>query len=123
MTRAYLIGESMRPGSSLADLRATLVQVDRQTVGNAGPGQPKVWTVVTFETALLADELASKLSRVLDDRPALWYTHFRAGEEMYVIFPRKVFRYRVGDKAGRKQAQDHARSIGVPGRQVDWEEV
>ncbi|MGP8159508.1 MAG: hypothetical protein ACLPWO_07910 [Thermoplasmata archaeon] len=113
----------MRPGSSLADLDATLVRVDRHAVSNAAPNQPSAWTVVTFETSLEPGELAAKFSETLDDNPALWYTHFRVGQEMFVIFPRKVFRYRVGDKAGKRQAQDYARSIGVPGRQIDWDEA
>jgi len=113
----------MRPGSSLANLPVTLLKVDRHAVGNAAPNQPKAWTVVTFETSLEPDTLSAKLSEIIDDRPSLWYTHFRADEEMFVVFPRRVFRYRVGDKAGKTQAQDYARSIGVPGRQVDWDEA
>jgi len=42
---------------------------------------------------------------------------------MFVIFPGRIFRYLVGDQAGKKHAQDHARSIGVPGRQIDWDEA
>ena len=122
MIRAYIIGESMRPGSSLADLGASLVKVDRHTVSNAAANQPGTWTVVTFQTSLEPDKLAARFSEILDDRPAVWYTHFRAGEEMFVIFPHRVFRYRAGDGAGKMQAQDYARSIGVPARQVDWEE-
>lgn len=122
MTRAYIIGESMRVGSSLTDLKATLVSVDRHSVSNAAPNQPTVWTVVTFETSLEPGELAARFSKILDDRPALWYTHFRAGEELFVVFPGRLFRYPVGDKAGKTQAQEYARSIGVPGRQVDWDE-
>ena len=113
----------MRLGSSLADLEATLVSVDRRKVDNAAPNQPKAWTTVTFETSLGPDQLAAKFSKVLGDRPAVWYTHFRAGKEMFVIFPGRIFRYPVGDKAGKGRAQDHARSIGVPGRQIDWDEA
>lgn len=113
----------MRPGSSLADLHATLIQVDRHKVSNAAPNQPKAWTVVTFETTLDSDKLAAKFSEILDDQPALWYTHFRAGEEMFVVFPHKILRYRVGDKAGKTHAQEYARSIGVPGKQIDWDEA
>lgn len=123
MIRAYIIGESMRPGTSLGGLKATMVSVDRQRVSNAARNQPQVWTVVTFETTLGPDALASKFSEIIDDQPALWYTHFRAGEDMFVIFPRKVIRYRAGDTAGKTQAQEYARSIGVPGRQIDWDEA
>lgn len=120
MIQAYIIGESMRPGTSLSDLRATLVKVERDTVSNATPNQPKVWTVIFFETSLDPEALASKFADILDDDPSVWYTHFRAGEEMFVVFPRRVFRYRVGDRSERARAQDYARSIGVP--QIDWNE-
>lgn len=123
MTRACILGESMRPGTSLGGLKATMVSVDRHQVNNAVPKQPKVWTVVTFETTLEPDKLASKFSEIINDRPALWYTHFRAGEDMFVVFPHKVLRYRVGDTAGKAHAQEYARSIGVPGRQLDWDEA
>ena len=112
----------MRPGTSLVDLNATLVKVGRDRVSNAGPNQPRVWTLVTFETSLDPENLASKFSDILDDNPSVWYTHFRAGEEIFVIFPRRVFRYQVGDKAERARAQDYARSIGVPQPQIDWDE-
>lgn len=120
MIRAYIICESMRPGTSLSDLRATLVRIKRDTQANATAIQPKVWTLVSFETSLDPEGLASKFADILDDNPSAWYSHFRAGEEMFVVFPHRVFRYRVGDKAGRGRAQDYARSIGVP--QIDWGE-
>jgi len=110
----------MRPGTSLVDLGATLVKVERDTVGNAAPNQPKVWTVVTFETSLEPNRLAEKFSDILDDAPSVWYTHFRAGEDLFVVFPHRIFRYRVGDKTERERAQEYARSLGVP--QIDWDE-
>jgi len=123
MTRAYIIAEGMRPGSSLEDLEATLVRIDRAGAGNAAPDQPRIWTTVTFESSLDPDRLAAKLSKVLDDRPARWYSHFRAGDEMFVVFPARILRYPVGDQAGKVRVQEYARSIGVPGRQIDWDET
>ena len=120
MIRAYLICESMRPGASLSDLHASLVRIERETVNSAAQNQPKIWTLVSFESSLDPEALSSKFADILDDDPSMWYTHFRAGEEMFVVFPRRVFRYRVGDPAERARAQDYARSIGVP--QIDWDE-
>ena len=122
MIRAYIIGESMRRGTTLADLDARLTRIDRHSVSHAASNQPKAWTTVTFETSLEPEKLAARFSEVLDDTPSLWYTHFSNGNEMFVTFPHRIFRYRVGDTAGRATAQDYARSIGVPGRQVDWDE-
>lgn len=119
MIRAYIICESMRSGTALADLGATLVKVERGPVGNAAPNQPKVWTVVTFDSSLDPAELATKFSEILDDNPSVWYTDFVAGEERFVVFPHQVFRYRAGDSAERARAQDYARTIGVP--QLDWD--
>lgn len=119
MIGAYIISESLRAGASLTDLDATLVEVSRDVQGNATPNQPRVWTRVRFETNFEPTRLASKLAEILDDNPA-WYSHFRAGEEIHVVFPHRIFRYQAGDKAGREGAQDYARSIGVP--QIDWDE-
>lgn len=121
MIRAYIICESIRSGTSLTDLSATLVEVKRGLQSNATSNQPKIWTFVVFETSLEPARLASKFSEILDDSPNVWYTHFRAGEEIYVVFPHRIFRYRAGDKTGRTSAQDYARSIGVP--QIDWDEA
>lgn len=123
MTRAYIICEGLRPDSSLADLKASLVKVERHTPSNAAPNQPKVWTTVTFESSIEPTRLAEKFSEVLTDRPSAWYTHFRAADEMFVIFPHRIFRYRVGDLSERTQVQDYARSVGVPPSQVDWDEA
>jgi len=112
----------MRPGTSLGDLDAHLLTVERDAVSNAAPNQPKVWTVVTFETSLEPARLAAKFSEILSDSPSVWYTHFRAGGELFVVFPHRVFRYRVGNEGQRKVAQEYARSIGVPQPQIDWDE-
>jgi len=119
--RAYIICESMRPGTALVDLGASLVKVERGAASNATPNQPKVWTIVTFETSLEPNRLAAKFSEVLDNEPSVWYTHFRAGDELFVVFPRRIFRYQAGDKAERARAQEYAKSIGVP--QIDWDET
>ena len=121
MIRAYIICESLRPGTRLADLGASLIKVERDTVSNAASNQPKVWTIVTFETSLEPESLAAKFSEVLDDDPSVWYTHFRLGEELFVVFPHRIFRYRAGDKTERARAQEYARSVGVP--QTDWDET
>ncbi len=50
-----------------------------------------------------------------------WYTDFTRGDETFVIFAGRVFRYRRGDEAGRERARAHGRAVGVPVRQLDWE--
>ncbi len=122
MTRTYIITEGMRPGSSLSELHATLLRVERAEASNAESDQPKVWTIVTFDSALEPDRLAAKLSEVLDSNPRSWYSHFQAGTETYVVLPGRVFHYPVGDRARKAEAQEYARSVGVPSTQVDWDD-
>jgi hypothetical protein len=51
-----------------------------------------------------------------------WYSNFSVGGETFVIYAGRAFRYRSGDEAARAEAQDHGRSLGVPDRQLDWDE-
>jgi len=40
----------------------------------------------------------------------------------FVVFADKVFRYPRKQAEGRRQAQDYARSIGIPEPQLDWQD-
>jgi hypothetical protein len=127
MIRAYLIAESIKPGSRLESLRLNLVKVERKPQGNAAPHQPKVWTFIEFEADEDPDRLAKALSGVLDDtplggKPHSWYSDFICQDEKFVIFPHRVIRYRLGDGEGLKEAREYARSVGVPPPQADWQE-
>ena len=64
-------------------------------------------------TDMLRDSLDSSVG---------WYCDFRSEDETFVVFGGKVFRYPRGDPMGRAEAEDHARSIGVPEAQLDWPE-
>jgi hypothetical protein len=121
MVRGYIIVEGIRPGSWLENLNLSLVRIERSRFRNPGPDQPKVWTTVHFETSEDPERLATALSEALDDNPSRWYTDFATDREKFVIFPKRVFRYPIGDQARRAEAQEYARSIGIPQWQVDWE--
>jgi len=127
MIRAYLIAESIKPGSRLENLRLTLVGVERKPSRNAAPHQPKVWTFIEFDADEEPDRLAGALSEVLDDTPLggkthSWYSDFICNDEKFVIFPHRVIRYRLGDREGLHEAREYARSVGVPSPQADWKE-
>jgi hypothetical protein len=121
MIQAYIIAESMKPGSSLEGISMTLTRISRALSGNASADQPRAWTFIEFETMESPDRLADALAAVLDDNPSRWYAHFVARDEMFVAFPKRVFRYQLGDATGRRKAQDYGRSIGIPASQLDWE--
>jgi len=118
--RTYLIAESMRPGATLENLQLNLLKISRRPQGNASAKQPKVWTLIEFESEDEPDRLAAELSKVLDS-PG-WYTDFAWNDEKFVIFPNRVFRYPRGDRVHHEEAASYALSVGVPIRQADWEE-
>jgi len=119
MLEGSLVAESIRPGTSLDDLRLIVRKIARHTRDDATEVQPPIWTDIVFEVDEKdADDLARKLAEVLDT-PG-WYADFHSGTETVVVYRGKIFRYPRGDAAGRAQAQAHGRSEGVPNCQLDW---
>jgi hypothetical protein len=115
-----LIAESLRIGAVLDDLDLTARKISRADVGDVSAGQPLTWTFIHFE----ADEddastLAEALSEALDPTGG-WYCDFRTTDETFVVFGGRAFRYPRGDRAGRSEAEEYARSVGVPEAQIDW---
>jgi hypothetical protein len=121
MVQGYIIAEGIRLGSWLGKLNLRLVNIERVQTQNAGPDQPKVWTLIHFESPEDPGRLASALSEALDDNPSRWYTDFETDSEKFVIFPKRVFRYPIGNRARLEEARAYARSIGIPQSQVDFE--
>jgi hypothetical protein len=121
MLHGRILAESLRIGCAVQvrDLRIT--RLDRQDVSDgAAPYQPDVWTLLDVEGPDdVADELAATLADALIDGQG-WYADFRVGTDHVIVFPGRVFRYTVGDGAGRDEAVGYGRSAGVPARQLDW---
>jgi hypothetical protein len=122
MAKGILIGESLRVGASLEGVRLVAEKVYRLAVGDEDSGQPRIWTFIEFEVSDGdVQSLATALSDGLDPTSG-WYCDFRSAEDTFVVFAGRIFRYRRGDRAGRAEAEAHARSIGVPVAQLDWPE-
>ncbi|MCX4705174.1 hypothetical protein [Streptomyces sp. NBC_01373] len=123
MITGYVIGESLRPGAVFEPHGLRLRKVSRVDVGaSATDGQPRLWTFVEWESD--ADDvagLADALADVLEPANG-WYADFTAGDEQVVAFAGTVFRYRLGDEAGRAEAIAYGRSVGTPEHQLDWKE-
>jgi hypothetical protein len=122
MSRGTLIAESIKPGSSLEGVHLTLIKIACDIASNASKVQPRIWTAIEFETTVRPELLAEKLSAVLGDSPVVWYCNFTEGDEVFVVYPKKIFRYRRGDALVRREAQEYGRSRGVPPSQLDWTE-
>jgi hypothetical protein len=121
-SRHKVFAESIKPGISLKSVPISLTEISRDVAANASSDQPRIWTVIRFEATVGANRLAESFSGVLDDAPSRWYCNFTSGDEGFIVYPKKVFRYPRGDVAGRLAAQSFGRSIGVPPTQLDWEE-
>jgi len=123
MISGYVLVEGMRSGARLEGLPLTLTKIERYPVRNAASGQPPVWTTVEFEFPEEAsEEVADALAAVIDE-PGGWYSHFNANGESFVIYAHRIFRYPSGDAAGRAEAEEYGRSVGVPEAQLDWDEA
>ena len=119
MYHGLLIKESLRDQDILNSLKIT--KEESWDIDDASPGQPKVWNVAWFEIVdEVIDEMVEKLCQSLD--VGKWFLEISNEQTMYIIFKEKVFKYQKGYLAGRKQAEDYARSIGIPEQQLAWKE-
>jgi hypothetical protein len=121
MIAAYILVEGMRPGTRLEGLPLTLTKIERYPVKDATPDQPSVWTTIEFEFPdEEAEGVATALSEVIAEHGG-WYTHFDLGDETFVIFAHRIFRYRRDDADARAEVAAYGRSVGVPDSQLDWD--
>ncbi|MFF3872076.1 hypothetical protein [Streptomyces sp. NPDC001978] len=122
MVKGVLIGESLRIGAELVGVPLQVTRLWRTEVASATSGQPKQWTLMEFEAEEHeADRLAAAFAKCLAPTGG-WYINYNTTDEAFVVFADHVVRYPRGDAAGRSRAQEHARSIGVPEPQLDWED-
>jgi hypothetical protein len=123
MLKGTLIAESLRPGTDLRVAGLRLPRLSREDVSaSVTPAQPPVWTIFEIEADDdAADTLALLLSRSLLAEGG-WYADFVVGGDHVVVYADQIFRYAVGDQAGRAEAEEYGRRVGVPDSQLDWHE-
>ncbi len=120
MPKGLVIKESLTDTSVINHL--TVTKTEAEYVENAASDQPDTWTLISYtcedrEAEGLAKLFAASL------KEGKWYTNFTTGDNIvYVIFPKKIFTYPVGDLEKKQTARDYARSVGIPDGQVDWDE-
>jgi hypothetical protein len=124
MATGTLVTESMVVGAGLQGLDVVLRGIERVEAADLSDGQraagiPDRWTLLRFDVDdSKAAAFAEALAGVLDE-PG-WYADLHTVDESFVVFSGRVFRYPMGDQAGRAAAEAHARKHGVPEPQIDW---
>ena len=123
MLRGRIVAEGLKAGAVLEVPELRLSSLSRHDVADSTTAsQPDRWTFVDVEApSSRADELAAALAAALLPEDG-WYADFRLDDEHVVVFAEAVFRYRVGDAAGRQEAVDHGRAAGTPEHQLDWDD-
>ena len=119
--RGAIICESLAPGTSLDVDGFRIRSWSRYDVGDVPEYQPRLWTLIEFEgPAEASGPLAEQLSKSLLE-PG-WYANWNSPDEATVVFRDRIFRYKRGDAAGRAEAAEHGRKLGVPEPQLDWDD-
>jgi hypothetical protein len=120
MLQGVLIAESLRVGAQLTGIPLQITKMSRVEMTDPGDHQPRHWTLLEFSAEeSAAQRLADQLSACLASSGG-WYTDFHTADDTFVIFVNMVFRYPRGQAAGRSEAQQYGRSVGVPESQLDW---
>jgi hypothetical protein len=115
-----VIAESLRGGAVIEGIPLLVTKLARADVGDVRAGQPLTWTFIEFAAA---DDDAERLAGLLEAALLTqggWYCDFRSDDETFVVFADRTFRYLRADPAGRAEAAEYGRSVGVPERQLDW---
>jgi hypothetical protein len=114
-----LLAESLRRRAPLDVATLAVRRIWREDAGDPSAGQPLTWTFIEFE---VHDEGAGAFADALTHalEPGPWYCDFRSEKETVVVFADRTFRYPRGDAFARAEAEEYARSVGVPDSQIDW---
>lgn len=121
MYDGVVITQSLKPGTELDGIRLVVRKITTADNSGAAANQPSRWTLLTFEVDDAdAEALADWFADSLIAEPGVWYADFKNDVEHWVIFPGRIFRYRIGDQEARARAVDHGRRLGVPEHQLDW---
>jgi glycosyltransferase involved in cell wall biosynthesis len=119
LLQGTLIAESLRIGTTLDAVPLVVRKIARHEPTDVTSDQPTRWTNIEFEVEDAdAEALADALSEILDE-PG-WYADFRSQADTFVIYHGRIFRYPRGEAAGRAEAKEHGRRLGVPEEQLDW---
>ena len=86
-------------------------------------GTPKYWTALFFTSD--KRDFPEQVSRVMlsdPDRGGNWFVDFKAGNEKYIVFKDKVFKYRIGNRTEKDRVCEECRKLGISEKEMNWAE-
>lgn len=119
--KGVIIEESLEDKSVLQDLKILETKVEEVTEEHKTPWV-KRWTLHTVEVPEdRAEEVAEKISRVLDySHGGTWYADLEGDTIQYIIFRNKVFKIDRSSKEQYDEATAYGLTLGIPDYQLDF---
>src|SRR3989344_9393640 len=119
--KGVIIEESLQDTSVLKKVRVLKTKVESITPKHKTPWL-KQWTLHTVEVPEeKAEDVAEKLSKSLDySHNSSWYAGFKNDKYRFIIFKDKIFKVKLDDAQGFKEAKQYGISLGIPEYQVDF---
>lgn len=119
--KGVIIEESLSNTPILKDVSILETKVETVTPEHQTPWL-KQWTLHTVEVPEdKAEDIAEKLSKSLDySHNSSWYADFQNDKYHFIIFQDKIFKVKIDDAEGFKEAKQYGISLGIPEYQVDF---
>ena len=96
-----------------------IVKTETWEVPHHGLSQPLTWTALHIQGEVSSiEEFTHSLATSM--KSAGWYANFTLETEEFVVFPGKVFRYKIGDLESKQAAKAFGLQLMIPERQLDW---
>lgn len=116
--KGVIIEESLENKDILKDVTILGTKVEEATEERHTP-HLKQWTLHTVEIPQdKGEEIAKKISKVLETSHGNWYADFKNEEFHYIVFRNKVFKIDRKSKEQYDEAERYGRSLGIPEYQL-----
>lgn len=116
--KGVIIEESLENKDILKDVTILSTKVEEVTEEHRTP-HLKQWTLHTVEIPEdRGEEVAEKLSKVLEISHGHWYVDFKNDTHHYIIFRNKVFYVDRKSKEQYDEAERYGASLGIPEHQL-----
>ena len=116
--KGVIIEESLENKDVLKDVTILSTKVEQVTEEHHTP-HLKQWTLHTVEVSEdRGEEVAEKLSKVLETNHGHWYADFRNDKFHYIIFRNRVFYVDRKNKEQYDEAERYGASLGIPEHQL-----